>query len=42
MRAEPKEGKELEGNRAVIKTDRTIPSPASTALLLGLTCCHKF
>lgn len=42
MRAKPKEGQELKGNRVVIKTDRRIPSPAGAALLLGLTCCHKF
>lgn len=42
MRAKPKEGQELNGNRAVIKTDQRIPSPAGTTLLLDLTCCHKF
>lgn len=42
MRAEPKEGQELKGNRAVIKKDRRIPPPAGTALLLDLTCCHEF
>lgn len=30
MRAKPKEGQELNGNRAVIKTDQRIPSPAGT------------
>lgn len=42
MRAKPKEGQELNGNRAVIKTDQRIPSSAGTTLLLDLTCCHKF
>lgn len=41
MRAKPKEGQELKGNRAVIRTDQRISSPAGTTLLLGLTCCHK-
>lgn len=42
MGAKTKEGQELKGNGAVIRTDQRIPSPAGTTLLLGLTCCHKF
>lgn len=42
MRAELREGQELGGNWAVIKTDRRIPPPAEAALLLGLSCCLKF
>lgn len=42
MRAKTKEGQELKGKRAVIKTNQRVPSPAGTTLLLGLTCCHKF
>lgn len=42
MRAELREGQELGGNWAVIKTDWRIPPPAEAALLLGLSCCLKF